>query len=135
MAKKQRDLPRVDHDALVRCVSLYKRLSPRAAAELSAMILRVGWHAGACHTARRLQQISLGLGQFEAAPCELKEQTIGGIKQLWMVDPSGVDQRRGEMVMVLKQLLHYGLSRYEPHPPRAIEAAEMRRQAPSGDAA
>jgi hypothetical protein len=39
------------------------------------MILRDGWHAGAYYAARRLQQISLGLSQFEAAPCELRNRS------------------------------------------------------------
>ena len=45
-----------------------------------------------------------------------------------MADPEGVDQRRPEMVMLLRSLLYYGLSRYEPSPQRAYEAAEQRRR-------
>jgi hypothetical protein len=128
MAKKPHGLPRVDYDALVRSVALFKRLSPRASAELSATILRDGWRAGAYYAARRLQQISLGLTQFEAAPCELKPQTIApGVRDIWMADPTGVDQHRAKTVMVLRQLQHLKLSRFEPSPLRAIEIEQQRR--------
>jgi hypothetical protein len=134
MAKRTFGFAQLDHDALMRAVGLYKKLSSRCAAELSAMILRDGWRAGALYAARRLQQISFGLGQFEAAPCELRERKIGSLKDVWMADPRGVDMRRPEMVMILKQLRYYGLSRYEPRPLPAIEGAKLRRE-PSGDVA
>jgi hypothetical protein len=49
-----------------------------------------------------------------------------------MADPESVDQRRPEMVTLLRRLLHNGLSRYEPSPERACEAAEQRRREPGG---
>ena len=46
----------------------------------------------------------------ELAPCELKLETIGGLTQVWMADPRGIDMRRAETVMVLRHLLHLKLS-------------------------
>jgi hypothetical protein len=66
-----------------------------------------------------MQQIEQNLTDEEVPPCELCEVTIGGLTEIWMVDPEGVDMRRGEMVMLLHRLLRNGLSRYEPSPERA----------------
>src|SRR5215813_7135522 len=114
MAKKPRGLARIDHDALLRSVTYYKKISRECSVELSELILRTGWRAGAIYAARRLQQISLGLGQFEAAPCELREKTVGGVRKLWFADPDdplGADSRRPEMCLLLKRLLFHRLSR------------------------
>jgi hypothetical protein len=63
------------------------------------------------------------------------------MREIWLVDPAGIDQRRGEMGILLRRLQRNGLSRFEPGPVRAWEAAEQRQRElgvatePSGDAA
>lgn len=92
------------------------------------MLRSDGWTETAMHRARRCQQIEQNLTSEEAPRCELREETIGGITQGWMADPEGVDQRRAEMATLVRRLLHNGLSRYEPSPERACEAAEQRKR-------
>ena len=141
MAFSHRILSRIDVHALGRALQAYRRMSVLHDAEVRDMLRNDGWRATAMYCARRCQHIALGLKEGELAPCELREQTIGGIRQVWMADPRGIDQRRAEMAMLLRRLLHLGLSRYEPHPTKAIEAAEARRRElrvatePTGDAA
>jgi hypothetical protein len=126
-------LQQIDHAALLRCVAIYKKLSRAHSVELSAMILRDGWHAGAYYAARRLQQISLNLPPTSLAPCELRSQRIGGLDRIWPVDPRGLDDRRPETATILTMLLRCGLSRYEPHPQYAIDAAEQQHYSPPSD--
>jgi hypothetical protein len=139
MAKKSKGLSQIDHTALLRCVALYKRLSRKHSVELSAMILKDGWHAGAYFACRRLQAISLGLKPHEKTPSELYPQRIGGIERLWPVDARGLDEARPMTATIAELLSRYGLSKFEAHPLRALEAAEQRCRelgaAPSGDAA
>jgi hypothetical protein len=97
-------LPQTDVHALGRAL----QATVRHADEVREMLRSDGWTETAKYCARRCQQI---------------EQN-----QVWMADPEGVDQRRPEMVMLLRSLLYYGLSRYEPSPQRAYEAAEQRRR-------
>jgi hypothetical protein len=36
-------------------------------------------------------QVDLGLKDFEAPPCEIRAETIGGLTEIWMADPRGID--------------------------------------------
>jgi hypothetical protein len=89
---------RRDVVALNKSLAAFKKLSPRARAEISELQLRCGWRAAAIHASMRCQRIALGLPDSSLTP-------------------------------------------FEPHPPRAIEAEEARREAlgvatePAGDAA
>jgi hypothetical protein len=113
----------IDVAALNKSFAAYKKLSLHAAAEVAAMHLKHGWRAAAFFACRRCQQIALGLQSGELAPCELTANSP-------FADPridTGLQLRRGEMVMMVRQLKHLGLSKYEPSPLRAIEAEERRR--------
>jgi hypothetical protein len=113
-------------------VVTYRRRSTRAAAEVAALQLERGWKAAAVHAAKRTQKINLALKDHERAPCTLRKQTVGRLKEFWMADRSGRDQRRPETVMILRQLRFYGLSKFEPNPQQAIELERERRQALTG---
>jgi hypothetical protein len=76
------------------------------------------------------------------APSELRAEKVGGLgPEIWLVDINGDDQFRWLSASTARSLLRLGLSKFEPHPPRAIEAEEQRRRAlgvatePAGDAA
>jgi hypothetical protein len=121
-------LPQIDVRALGRALQTYRKLSPRHADEVRDLLRNDGWVEAAKYCALFVEKIEQNLTTSEMAPCELREETIGGLTEVWMADPEGVDQRRPEMVTLLRWLLHNGLSRYEPSPERACEAAEQRRR-------
>jgi hypothetical protein len=133
---------RRDVVALNKSLAAFKKLSPRARAEISELQLRCGWRAAAIHASMRCQRIALGLPDSSLTPSELKAEKIGGLgPEIWLVDPEGVDQFRWLSGSIARSLSRLGLSKFEPHPPRAIEAEEARREAlgvatePAGDAA
>jgi hypothetical protein len=127
-----------DRHALGRALQAFRKISPWHANEVREMLRSDGWTETAKHCAQHLQRTEQNLTTSEVPPCELHEETIGGITQIWMADPEGIDLKRAEIAMLLRKLLRLGLSRYEPSPERACRAAEERRRAltaPTGDVA
>ena len=128
-----KNLPRVDVHALGRALQVYRK---HHADEVHEMLVNDGWRPTAIYCARRCQHIALALKDCELSPCELKAERIGNLCEIWMADRRGIDLRRAQMVMLLRRMLHLGLSRYEPSPERACRAAEERRRAlttPTGE--
>jgi hypothetical protein len=106
---------RRDVAALNKSLTAYRKLSPRAHAEASCLQLQHGWKFAALHATRKCQAIALGLPDTSLTPSELKTTKF--------------DQFRWLSATVARSLLRLGLSKFEPHPPRAIEAEEQRRKA------
>jgi hypothetical protein len=133
-----------DVAALNKSLGACKRLSSRYAAEIAALQLRCGWKAAAIHASILCQRNALNLPSSSLAPCELKSEKVAGLgPEVWLVDIHGTppDEFRWLSASILRSLLRLGLSRFEAHPTKAIEAEEARREAlgiatePAGDAA
>ena len=108
--------------------------------EVRRLLVQNGWRATALHCCRMCQQTGLKLPSIALTPSELKPERIGNLNEVWLVDPTGRDEHRTATVMLLRRMLHYGVSRYSPRPIQECEAAEARRREPaegepSGDAA
>ena len=108
--------------------------------EVRRLLVEHGWRATALHCCRMCQQASLKLPSISLTPSELKPENVGGLTEIWLVDRHGRDAHRTEVAMLLKKMIHFGVSKYSPRPVQECEAAEERRRElrmaePSGDAA
>jgi hypothetical protein len=102
-------LTRNDRDALERALKLTRQESEGRAQQLLRMQLDDGWFYAARFASYSCQVDALHLKPWEHPP-------------IWVDDPDDYPDR--EAARLLKRMLAAGVSRFDPDPMRALEAAE-----------
>jgi hypothetical protein len=107
-----------DRDALGRAIALYREESSAHREQVDGLLKERDWFSVATLAAYGMQCERLGLRPWQTPPCELGDPDAYEL----MRD----DDHRGlrAAARLVKRLRAAGLSRYEPDPLHALEAAE-----------
>jgi hypothetical protein len=114
---KPDDTDPVDVAALERALAACRAGEPMRRGQLEAMIQEGGWRSAGRAAAYGLQIKNLHLKPHQLPPCVIDEN-----------NPRSDEE--ASAAMLLRRMISLGLSRYEPDPLAAIEAAEARAGSP-----
>jgi hypothetical protein len=113
-------LSRIDRQAMARAIEQMRRRGGEDARQIEDMLARRPWHEVGSFASYSCQDKALQLKPWQTPPCWLR--TDADVRAAAAAPLPDLGGQRAAATLV-RQLLSYGLSRYEPDPIRAIERA------------